>query len=117
MLKVGGENVSAVELEDFLLGLDGVRIAQVVGVPDDRYDEVPAAFLELTPGASLEEADVAAFCRGRVATFKVPRYVRFVTEWPMSGTKIKKHELRAKLADELAQAGITEAPRMTSRIR
>jgi fatty-acyl-CoA synthase len=112
MLKVGGENVAALEVEDFLCGLGGVRVAQVVGVPDVRYDEVPAAFIELTADASLTAEDVITFCRGRIATFKVPRYIRFVTDWPLSGTKIKKHELRAGLVAELASAGITAAPRI-----
>ena len=52
---------------------------------------------------------------GQIATFKVPRYVRFVTEWPMSGTKIQKFKLRQEIADELAAAGITEAPKITSK--
>ena len=95
MLKVGGENVSALEVEGYLAGHDAVQIVQVVGVPDARYQEVPAAFVELRPGASATEEELVDFCVGRIATFKVPRYVRFVSEWPMSGTKIQKFVLRA----------------------
>jgi fatty-acyl-CoA synthase len=117
MLKVGGENVSALEVEGYLAGHDVVQIVQVVGVPDARYTEVPAAFVELRPGSSATEDELVDFCVGRIATFKVPRYVRFVTEWPMSGTKIQKFVLRERLADELAAAGITEAPRIDARSR
>lgn len=105
MLKVGGENVAAAEIEGFLVQHPGVRIAQVVSAPDARYTEVPAAFVELEPGARATERELIDFCVGRIATFKVPRYVRFVDEWPMSGTKIKKVDLRAAIADELRQAG------------
>ncbi len=117
MLKVGGENVSALEVEGYLAGHDVVQIVQVVGVPDARYTEVPAAFVELRPGSSATEDELVDFCVGRIATFKVPRYVRFVTEWPMSGTKIQKFVLRERLAAELAAAGITEAPRIDARRR
>ncbi|MRJ75125.1 AMP-binding protein [Aeromicrobium sp. SMF47] len=111
MLKVGGENVAAIEIEDFLATHPAVRVVQVVGVPDARYDEVPAAFVELEPGASATEADIVGHCLGRVATYKVPRYVRFVTSWPMSGTKIKKFELRDPLVAELTAEGVPQAPK------
>lgn len=111
-LKVGGENVSPLEVEDYLKRHPAVGIAQVVGVPDRRYTEVPAAFIELAPGASASEAEIVAFCVDAIATYKVPRYVRFVREWPMSGTKIEKRTLRERLAEELRAAGVTEAPRV-----
>jgi acyl-CoA synthetase (AMP-forming)/AMP-acid ligase II len=101
MLKVGGENVAALELESFLSTHPAVKIAQVVGVPDPRLDEVPAAFVELVPGASATEDEVIGYCRGAIASFKVPRYVRFVDEWPMSATKIQKTRLRDQLLEEL----------------
>jgi fatty-acyl-CoA synthase len=112
MLKVGGENVSALEVEGFLVGHDAIEIVQVVGAPDARYTEVPAAFVQLKPGASLEQDELIRWCVGRIATFKVPRYLRIVDEWPMSGTKIKKFELRERLATELEELGTTEAPRI-----
>ncbi len=114
MLKVGGENVAAIEIEAFLVTHPAVNIAQVVGADDARYGEVAAAFLELAPNARTTEAEIIQFCVGRIATFKVPRYVRFVTDWPMSGTKIQKFRLREQLAAELEQLGITEAPRVES---
>ncbi len=110
MLKVGGENVAAAEIEDHLLTHPAVHIAQVVAAPDARYGEVAAAFVELKPGATATEQDLIEHCIDQVATFKVPRYVRIVTAWPMSGTKIKKVELRQRMAEELERGGITEAP-------
>ena len=102
MLKVGGENVAAAEIEGFLSTHPAVMLAQVVGAPDDKYTEVPAAFVQLRPGAAVREEELVEFCRGRIASFKIPRYVRFVTEWPMSATKIQKYRLRERLAEELA---------------
>jgi fatty-acyl-CoA synthase len=114
MLKVGGENVAAAEVETFLLTHPDVEIAQVVGAPDARYTEVPAAFVQLRAGAQVGEQELIEHCLGRIATFKVPRYVRFVDEWPMSGTKIQKFKLRERIAAELAEAGTSEAPRLRS---
>jgi fatty-acyl-CoA synthase len=104
MLKVGGENVAALEVEDLIATLPGVKLVQVVGIPDERLTEVPAAFIELAPGAQLSEEAVIAFCQARIARFKVPRYVRFVAEWPMSATKIQKYRLGDQLAAELARS-------------
>jgi fatty-acyl-CoA synthase len=116
MLKVGGENVAAAEIEGFLLTHPAVHIAQVVAAPDARYGEVAAAFIEVKPGAQVTEEELIAFCVGEIATFKVPRYVRVVDEWPMSGTKVKKFVLRDQMAAELRKRGISEAPRLrTSR--
>ena len=115
MLKVGGENVAAIEVEDFLVSHPAVNIVQVVGVRDARYDEVPAAFVQIAPGETLQERELIDFCVGSIATYKVPRYVRFVEEWPMSGTKIQKFVLRERLEQELADRGITEAPRVGAR--
>jgi len=104
MLKVGGENVSAIEVESLLATHPAIKLAQVVGIPDSRLLEVPVAFVELADGHTLTEMDVIAHCTGRIASFKIPRYVRFVTEWPMSATKIQKFRLREHLLDELASA-------------
>ena len=105
MLKVGGENVAAAEIETYLLGHPACEIVQVVGAPDARYVEVAAAFVQLTPGQTATEEELIDFCLGSIATFKVPRYVRFVDEWPMSGTKIQKFQLRERIAAELAAGG------------
>jgi fatty-acyl-CoA synthase len=99
MVKVGGENVAAAEVEAYLLRHPAIALAQVVGVADDRLGEVVAAFVQRAPGAHLEAADVVAYCRGGMAAYKVPRAVRFVTDWPMSATKISKAELRSWLIE------------------
>jgi fatty-acyl-CoA synthase len=114
MLKVGGENVSAVEVESFLAGHPAVEIVNVVGAPDARYGEVPAAFVQVRDGATLDEQELIEFCVGRIATYKIPRYVRVVHEWPMSGTKIQKFVLRERIAVELAERGVTEAPKIVT---
>jgi fatty-acyl-CoA synthase len=114
MLKVGGENVSPLEIEAHLAAHPSVAIAQVVSAPDARYAEVAAAYVQLRAGATVTEDELIDHCRGAIATFKVPRYVRFVQEWPMSGTKIQKFALRERIAAELDAAGITEAPRISS---
>ncbi|HVW67965.1 MAG TPA: class I adenylate-forming enzyme family protein, partial [Steroidobacteraceae bacterium] len=97
MLKVGGENVAAAEIEAFLGRHPAVKLTQVVGKPDERYGEVAVAFVELLPGTQATAEELIAFCKGRLASFKVPREVRFVTEWPMSSTKIQKFKLRELL--------------------
>jgi fatty-acyl-CoA synthase len=117
MLKVGGENVSALEVEDFLARHAAVNIAQVVAAPDARYGEVPAAYIEVKPGVTAPtESELIEFCVGRIASFKVPRYVRIVDRWPMSGTKIQKFALREWMAEELRASGITEAPKIGSTV-
>jgi acyl-CoA synthetase (AMP-forming)/AMP-acid ligase II len=102
-LKVGGENVSALEVESFLATHPAIKLAAVVGVPDDRLIEVAAAFVELVPGESITEEEVVRFCTGQIARFKIPRYVRVVTEWPMSSTKVQKFRLRDRLLAELPE--------------
>jgi fatty-acyl-CoA synthase len=98
MLKVGGENVAPSEIEAHLGTHPAVKLAQVVGRPDEHYGEVPVAFVELTDGARVDADELIAFCRGEIASFKIPREVRFVTEWPMSATKIQKYRLREIVA-------------------
>jgi fatty-acyl-CoA synthase/long-chain acyl-CoA synthetase len=103
MLKVGGENVAAAEIEACLQRHPAVKLAQVVGVPDGRLVEVAAAFVERHAHAAVTEAELIEFCRGEIAGFKVPRHVRFVTEWPMSTSKIQKFRLRDQLLAELGR--------------
>jgi acyl-CoA synthetase (AMP-forming)/AMP-acid ligase II len=98
-LKVGGENVAPQEIEAHLATHHAVGLVQVVGIPDDRLVEVPAAFVELLPGQQATGEELIAHCRGRIASFKVPRVVRFVEPggWPMSATKIQRFRLRDEL--------------------
>lgn len=106
-LKVGGENVAPQEIEAQLSTHPAVKLVQVVGIPDERLIEVPVAFVELVSGAHVDEAQLIDHCRGRIASFKVPRMIRFVTdgEWPMSATKIQRFVLRDRLLAELEVAG------------
>ena len=110
MLKVGGENVGAAEIESVIAQHPGVEIVQVVSAPDARYVEVAAAFVQRKAGSPCTEQEIVRWCIGKIANFKVPRYVRFLDEWPLSGTKIRKADLRALIAEELTRAGVSEAP-------
>ncbi len=101
MLKVGGENVAAAEVEAVLARHPGVRLAQVIGIPDARLEEVPAAYVEPENGARPSEEELIAFVREKIASFKVPRHIRFVDEWPMSASKVQKFKLRQALMAEL----------------
>jgi fatty-acyl-CoA synthase/long-chain acyl-CoA synthetase len=103
MLKVGGENVAPAEVESHLSTHPAVKLVQVVGAPDERLVEVVAAYVELAPGHTWTEEEAIAYCQGQVASYKVPRYVRFVTEWPMSATKIQKFRLREMIGEELEE--------------
>ena len=105
MLKVGGENVAAAEVETVLEAHEAVELSQVIGIPDQRLAEVPAAFVKLANGFRPSEAELIAFAKERIASFKVPRHIRYVDEWPMSASKIQKFKLRQRLMEEL---GISE---------
>jgi fatty-acyl-CoA synthase len=92
----GGENISSVEVEDVLHRHPDVLHAAVVAQPDDKWGEVPCAFIELKPGVPVPgEAEIIAFCRARLAHFKTPRRVMFMEALPKTGTgKIQKFRLR-----------------------
>ena len=95
MLKVGGENVACIEIEAYLMSHPAVAVAAAVGKPDEKYDEVPVAFVELRPGHEVDEQELIDYAAKGLAKFKVPRQVHFVTEWPMNaGTKIQKFKLK-----------------------
>jgi fatty-acyl-CoA synthase len=106
MLRVGGENVSAMEVESFLLTHPKVKQAQVIGVPDPRVTEVGMAFLELKGGMSATEEEILAFCKGKIAGFKIPRYVTLVKEFPLTGSgKIQKFKLKEQALERLEVEG------------
>ena len=95
MLKVGGENVDPMEVEGLLLELPGIRQVAVVGVANDRLSEVPVAFVQPVAGQMLRADEVMDHCRGKLASFKLPRHVVFVDDFPMTASgKIRKTELR-----------------------
>ncbi|MHB8696151.1 MAG: AMP-binding protein [Solirubrobacteraceae bacterium] len=105
MIIRGGENVYPREIEEFLYTHELVADVQVIGVPDARYGEELVAFVIVKPGASLTEDEVREFCRGQIAHFKIPRHVKFVTEFPMTVTgKIQKYKLRETAIDRLGLA-------------
>jgi fatty-acyl-CoA synthase len=91
----GGENVYPREVEEFLYTHPDIVDAQVVGVPDERYGEELVAWVRLRPGAAMDADSLRAFCTGKLAHYKIPRYVRVVDEFPMTVTgKVRKVEMR-----------------------
>ena len=98
----GGENIYPREVEEFLFSHPAVADAQVFGVPDERYGEELCAWIRLKPGVTITEEDVRAFCRDKITHFKIPRYVRFVDEYPMTVTgKVQKFVMREMMTREL----------------
>ena len=98
----GGENVYPREVEEFLYAHPAILDVQAFGVPDPRYGEELCAWIKLRDGAALTEAEVQAYCRGQIAHQKVPRYVRFVDEFPMTVTgKMQKFLMRRAMEEEL----------------
>jgi fatty-acyl-CoA synthase len=95
MLKIGGENVDPLEVEAYLGTHAAIKAAAVVGVPDARLSEVAVAFLQAMPGQQITERGLAEHCRGRIASYKIPRHVFLVEEFPMTGSgKVQKSKLR-----------------------
>lgn len=91
----GGENISPKEVEDFIGHIEGIQDVQVVALSSKKYGEEPAAFVIKKPGAELTEQDIADYCRNKIAWFKIPRYIQFVSEYPMTASqKIQKYKLR-----------------------
>jgi fatty-acyl-CoA synthase len=105
MLKIGGENVDPMEVEAFLMEMAGVNLAAVVSYPDARLSEVGVAFVRREAGHTLTDAEVLAHCKGRIASFKIPRHVIFVDEFPMTSSgKIQKVKLREEALRRLPPA-------------
>ncbi|MBO7437836.1 MAG: AMP-binding protein [Bacteroidaceae bacterium] len=104
MIIRGGENIYPREIEEFLYHLPGVRDVQVAGVPSKKYGEEVGAFIILDEGAKLTEEEVRDWCRGKIARYKIPKYVFFVKEYPLTGSgkiqKFKLRELSLKLCEE-----------------
>jgi len=95
MLIRGGENIYPREIEEFLHTHPAVSDVQVIGVPDARYGEEVMAWIRLRDGARISPVELDAFCRGRIATYKIPRYWKFVDEFPMTVTgKVQKFRMR-----------------------
>jgi fatty-acyl-CoA synthase len=100
----GGENIYPREVEEFLYKHPQVLDVQCVGVPDKKYGEELCACIVLRPGEQATDADIRAFCTGQIAHYKIPRYIRFVEQFPMTVTgKVQKYLLREQVARELDQ--------------
>jgi fatty-acyl-CoA synthase len=98
----GGENIYPREIEEFLYGHPAIEEVQVIGVPDLKYGEELCAWIRLRPGAELDAAAVREYCQGKIAHYKIPRYVRFTAEFPMTVTgKIQKFKMRETSVTEL----------------
>ncbi len=95
MIIRGGENIYPREIEEFLYTIDGVKDAQVVGIPDTKYGEIVGAFIMLNDGAQLTEEDIQDYARTKIARYKVPKHIFFVKEYPLTASgKVQKFKLR-----------------------
>ena len=95
MIIRGGENIYPREIEEFLFGLEGIADAQVVGVPSEKYGEEVGAFIVLKEGCDHRPEDIRDFCRGKISRYKIPKYVTFVNDYPMTASgKVQKFKLR-----------------------
>ena len=102
MIIRGGENVYPREVEEFLYTHPAVLDVQVIGVPSEKYGEEVMAWVKVRPGHTVTDEDLIAFCRGRIATFKIPRFWKFVDEFPMTVTgKVQKFRMRETAIAEL----------------
>jgi len=105
MLIRGGENIFPREIEELLFTNPKIEDAQVIGVPDPKYGEEVCAWIKLRPGETATEAEVREFCKGKIAHFKIPRYIKFVDEFPMTVTgKVQKYVMRKQMTEELGVA-------------
>lgn len=96
MIIRGGENIYPREIENFIYTMPQVKMVEVVGIPDAKYGEIVGAFVILKDGEQLTQDDVQAYCKGRIARYKIPKYVFFVDDYPKTGSgKIQKFKLRA----------------------
>ena len=103
MLIRGGENIYPREIEELLYQHPKVDSAEVIGVPDARYGEEVCAWIKLSSGEQASAAEIQEFCRGKLAHFKIPRYIKFVDSFPMTATgKVQKYVMRERMARELA---------------
>ena len=107
MIIRGGENIYPREIEEFLYHLPGVRDVQVAGVPSKKYGEEVGAFIILEDGVKMTVEEVRDYCRGKIARYKIPKYVFFVDEYPLTGSgKIQKFKLRDLSLKLCAEQGI-----------
>ena len=102
MLIRGGENIFPREIEEYLFQHPKIEAAEVIGVPDEKYGEEVCAWIKLHEGETATEEDIREFCRERIAHFKIPRYILFVDEFPMTITgKVQKYKMREQMISKL----------------
>ena len=102
----GGENVYPREIEEFLYTHPKISDVQVIGVPDERYGEEIMAWVMLKSGVEATPDEIRDFCKGQIAHYKVPRYIKFVSAFPMTVTgKIQKYQMREQSTEELGLRG------------
>jgi fatty-acyl-CoA synthase len=102
MICRGGENIYPREIEEFLYTHPAVQDVAIVGVPDPKFVEEVAAWIRLKDGASVTEEEIKQYCKANLAHYKVPKYVRFVTEFPQTVTgKIQKYRIREQMIEDL----------------
>jgi fatty-acyl-CoA synthase len=102
MLIRGGENIFPREIEEFLFTNPKIEDVQVIGVPDPKFGEEVCAWIKLRPGENASEEEIREFCQGKIAHFKIPRYIKFVEEFPMTVTgKVQKYVMRQRMAEAL----------------
>ena len=107
MIIRGGENIYPREIEEFLYQMPAIKDVQVAGIPSKKYGEAVGAFIILHEGCSLNEFDVREFCQGKIARYKIPKYIFFVKEFPMTGSgKIQKFKLKDVGLELCRQQGI-----------
>jgi fatty-acyl-CoA synthase len=102
MIIRGGENIYPREIEEFLYTHPQISEVQVIGVPDMKHGEEVCAWIRLRDGQQASEDDVREYCRGQIASYKIPRYIRFTTEFPTTVTgKMQKFRMREISVEEL----------------
>jgi fatty-acyl-CoA synthase len=102
MLIRGGENIFPREIEDFLYTHPKVEQAEVIGVPDPKYGEEVCAWIKLREGEQATDDEIRAYCKGKIAHFKIPKVIRFVDSFPMTITgKVQKYVMREQMAAEM----------------
>ena len=110
MISRGGEKIFPREVEEVLYTHPSISEAQIIGVPDKKFGEEVMAWIKLKEGEALTLEDIREFCKDRMAYFKIPRYIKFVSEFPMTVTgKVQKYKMRDMSIEEL---GLQEAARI-----
>jgi fatty-acyl-CoA synthase len=107
MINRGGENIYPREIENFLYQLPQIETVEVAGVPSPKYGEQVGAFIRLKEGKSITEEEIRDFCRGQIARFKIPKYIFFIMEFPMTASgKVQKYKLSEQSVDMCKAKGI-----------